>query len=333
MTRTLAVISLLALSAAAARAADDVAVAEARKLFVDGTDLVRRAQWSEALAAFEQSARLRPHAITTYNIGACERALGRYTRARATFARSLDENGRVGQLPPSLSEEARAFVAEIDGLLAHADVSVDPPEAAVIVDGRPLAIVPPDATRAPGARPIAVAGTLAPGLGAPAPAPRFELLLDPGAHVFTLSHKGFGDVVVNRGFAPGAHTRLELALARLPATLHIDANRAGAVVAVDGVDVGAVPVDVERPAGSYTVAVRKPGFGTYQTHLVVRAGERADLNAPLAVQKTPIYRKWWFWTAAAVVVVGASVGGYFAARAAETPTLDGGGLAWAVKLR
>src|SRR5438094_10672406 len=92
---------------------DAARVAEARKLFIEGAALVKRAQWSEALAAFEQSARLRPHAITTYNIGACYRAMGRYARARETFGRALAESDASNhQLPESLADEARAFAAE-----------------------------------------------------------------------------------------------------------------------------------------------------------------------------------------------------------------------------
>src|SRR5438477_204503 len=83
-------------------AADEEAVSEARQRFVEGADLVKRAQWAEALAAFERSDRLRPHAVTRYNIGACERALGRYARARASFERALEiDQGEGGALPES----------------------------------------------------------------------------------------------------------------------------------------------------------------------------------------------------------------------------------------
>jgi PEGA domain len=51
-------------------------------------------------------------------------------------------------------------------------------------------------------------------------------------------------------FAPGDATALELDLDRLPATLRISASRAGAVVSVDGIDVGAAPLDLSRPAGT-----------------------------------------------------------------------------------
>src|SRR5258706_9800914 len=62
----------------------------ARQLYKDGLELVRNAQWAEALAAFEASHELRPHPLTLYNIGACQRALGRYSRALTTLQTALE---------------------------------------------------------------------------------------------------------------------------------------------------------------------------------------------------------------------------------------------------
>jgi hypothetical protein len=172
---------------------------------------------------------------------------------------------------------------------------------------------------------------LPPGPGAPPPAKTFTLLIDPGPHVFLLTRKGFSDVALNKTFSPGARDKLQLQLDRLPATLHVAANQPGATVSVDGKDVGAAPVEVQRPAGSYGVTVQKSGFAVYQTHLTVRPGEAANLMATLEPKKAPIYKRWWFWTAAAVVVAGVAVGTYFGTR--EPPQVDGGGLQWTVKLR
>src|SRR5512143_2083153 len=72
--------------------ADDEATQQARTEFVRGTDFVNHAQWAEALAAFERSAKLKPHAVATYNIAACERALGHYTRARQALRDALAQN-------------------------------------------------------------------------------------------------------------------------------------------------------------------------------------------------------------------------------------------------
>src|SRR3954468_23966675 len=123
-----------------AAAAHGGPIADARQKFMEGAALVKSAQWADAETAFEQSARLHPHAVTTFNLGACERAMGRYTRARALFRHALDEHDKgTGKLPESLLEDARALVNEIDGLLARITVTVEPPDAALAVDGRPLA--------------------------------------------------------------------------------------------------------------------------------------------------------------------------------------------------
>jgi hypothetical protein len=155
------------------------------------------------------------------------------------------------------------------------------------------------------------------------------MVLDPGAHVLTLTRKGFADSVVNKIFPPGVTILLKLELDLLPATLHIDSDSPLAVVTINAVDVGTTPVDVSRPAGQLRVAVKKPGFVTYETDVAAHAGERVDLMANLKPYKPPLTQKWWFWSAAAVVVGGVVVGTYAATRPSPTrPPLEGGGLGW-----
>ena len=83
-----AVFVALSLARVAPTRAGDPGIELPRQLFAEGTERVRNADWAGALASFERSAALKPHAITMYNIGACQRAIGSYTRARVTFARS-----------------------------------------------------------------------------------------------------------------------------------------------------------------------------------------------------------------------------------------------------
>ena len=307
-------------------------VTKARDEFVAGAELVKKAQWAEALAAFERSAKLRPHAVTTYDIGACLRAMGQYTRARETFARALAENEKSGgaQLSESLVSDSKGYIAEIDHLLATVTVQLTPANAAIAVDGRPLEV------QAGAPSPTLIAGTLPPGAGAPPPFGVFKLVLDPGAHVVTLSRKGFADAIVNRTFLPGSATEMKLELDRLPATMHITSNEAGSIVTVNGADVGVAPVDVSRPAGSYRLIVKKDHFVTYESQVEVQAGEEANLEAKLFAESTSLTQRWWFWTAAGVVVAGAAVGTYFATRTSPTPerpALDGGGLGWTLKVQ
>jgi hypothetical protein len=310
-----------------ARADDDPAVVEARAEFVRGTDLAKRAQWAEALAAFERSSKLRPHAVTTFNIGICERAMGSYTLARETFARALEENDKSSphELADPLVADDRTYLTELDGLLAFANVQLSPANASVAIDGRPLA-------HSAGSM---VAGVRPPGPGEPAPAAMFRVSLNPGAHVFTFSRAGFADAVVNRTVSPGQTFDLKLELDRLPATIHIAASEPGSIVTVDGHDVGVAPVDVSRPAGSYRVVVKKSGFKKYEAQVDAQPGQELDLRATLPREETAITSRWWFWTAAGVVVVGVAAGTYALTRTETTrqEPLDGGGLGWTVKAR
>jgi hypothetical protein len=187
----------------------DPKLAEARTAFKEGTSLARQAQWGEALLAFERSQNLRPHTFTTYNIGYCERALGRYTRARKLLAKALAENDARGgmALSADVVNEARKYLAEMDKRVARATVTLGPADAAVAVDGRPLEVVSGDRTS-----PVMSAGTRDPGPGEVPQSASFELLLDPGSHVFTVSRAGSSDLVVARTFAAGAVTPLDLKL-------------------------------------------------------------------------------------------------------------------------
>lgn len=299
---------------------------QARELFRQGAALAKDTQWGAALAAFERSARLRPSAGTTYNIGVCERALGRYVRARRTLARALEERRSDADLPDATVADVQRFLGEIDGLVAVVDVTLAPADATVAVDGAPL-----DPAKEPGSPPLFLSGTLPPGPGKPV-ASSFRVALDPGAHVFVIAREGFADAVHTETVRPGEKKHVDLVVERLPATLGVSADRPGSVVTVDAVDVGLAPVIVSRPAGRYRVAVRHPGFLTYQVDAALQPGQRTDLRAKLEPDKPSLLGRWWFWAAAGAVVVAAGVTTYVLTRPdPERPPVDGGGLGWAAR--
>jgi hypothetical protein len=309
-------------------APDDPRVTEARQRYQDGLAHVQQSEWAEALDDFERSAALRPHAVTSYNEGASLRALGRYLRARAAFREAKRRNdASPGELPAQLVKEADAFLAEIASLLGRLDISLAPRDARIAVDGAPVAVEPGE----PG---HAVAGLRPGGKGETAPAARFTVEVDPGAHVLMLSREGYGDVVVNRTVAPGATELLQLTLDQLPATIRVTASTDRAVVEMDGQLLGFAPVKVERPHGAHLVRVRQEGYETYETQVKVKAGEQITLRATLAEEQPSVLTRWWFWTAAGVAVTGTVVATYMATRPEpERPPLDGGGLGWVVPLR
>jgi hypothetical protein len=325
--RAIAALVFVLLLPPIARAADD-GTAKARAEFLAGTEHVQAARWGEAIAAFERSHALRPHPLTTYNIGACERALGRYTRARDRLRAAISEDQAAGgkALDPTYAAEAKTWLDQIEGLLVHVNITLSPTHAALSVDGRPLL----DDTWTKSTK---VAGLAPPGPGKPLELSKVQVLLDPGPHVFVVSAKGFGDSVVNKSFGAGAKVDLVLELERLPAKLRIRATQPGAVVTVDGLDVGVAPVDLTRPPGVHAVVVRKPGFVSYSTQIDVAPGQESNLSAALEAESVPVTKRWWFWTAAGVVVTGAAVSTYFLTRPTpERPAVDGGGLGWAAKV-
>lgn len=299
---------------------------QARAAYQRGVGLVRRAQWGEALAQFEQSAALHPNPTTTFNIGACERALGRYARALLAFERTLAQVAAGETLAPSAVTDATAHVEEMQRLLVRVRMRVQPATATLTIDGRPL-----ERTKVAG-RETLVAGVAAPGPGTAVPSASFDVVLDPGAHVFTLSRKGFADAVINRSFTPGHTGELTVQLERLPATLKVTSSEEGALVRVASVDVGPAPVDVLRPAGTYRVVVGKEGFLDYETDVTVRPGEEVDLRAALVVDEPSVLERWWFWAGAAAIIAGGVTVTYFATRAEpEPPPYDGGSTGWVVQ--
>jgi hypothetical protein len=305
------------------------ALLKAREQFARGATLVQEAQWAEALSAFEESSKLRPHAITTFNMGACQRALGRYTVARETLEQALSMKAASSALPESLAREARTYLNEIERLLVHLELSVAPADAEIAIDGRPL-----EATSGSDGKALWVAGVRPGGRGEPLPGAHSAVLLDPGTHLFTLSRKGFKDQLLTKTFEPGRRDQLELNLDKLPAKLRVSSNEPRAIVRIDRIDVGYAPAEVERPAGAYEVSVQRPGFVTYETLVRANPGEAVDIRAPLKQEKASLVQKWWFWTAAGALVSGAVLTTYLATRsdpAPQRPPLNGGGLGWTIQ--
>jgi PEGA domain-containing protein len=308
---------------------EDEATRQARESFQHGAELVGKARWSEALAAFERAAQLKPHAITTYNIGACLRALGRYLLARKHFAQALAEDEAAGgtQLSSALRTATDGYIGQIDDLLARATVHLRPATAAIAVDGRPLEL------SAKGDRPVLLAGTLPPGPGTAPPAGTFDVVLDPGLHVITVSLKGHRDAVVRRDMEPGSKHEIDLTVARLPATMRIDANQDAAYVLIDGREVGQTPLSIERRAGRYQITVEKEGFDPYETNVTLEPGQPFNVRADLPEGSPALYERWWFWSALGAAAASVAVTTYVVTRPEPTrPPADGGGLGWVVEL-
>lgn len=184
---------------------------DAREAFLLGSQLAHSNQWRDALVAFERSAELRPHVVTTYNIGYIERALGHLTRARKYLKSSLAPGQGAGVLPEDLAILGRSYLVEIEQKLARVPVTVSRDGIQLLVDNRPLEITEGEH------RTTLVAGTLPLG-GAPTPVParEFDLLVDPGSHVIVISAQGAEDNVLTPTFEEGSVLPLRLEVAAQP---------------------------------------------------------------------------------------------------------------------
>jgi hypothetical protein len=297
----------------------DAATERGRQAFVRGVELSRGEQWGDALAAFEEAAAARDAPLVEFNIAYCERALGRYVLARRTLQRVLrDPTG----LAPSQLDDVKAYLAEFERLLVHLDVTLDPPNATLTVDGRSLAAEE-------GADHTFVASQGAAADAKPLGEPRFSILLDPGVHVFQAARAGHEDAVVRKSYKPGDHANLDLHLDTLPATIAIRSEPASAIVHVDGREVGLAPIEFQRQAGTYKLEVSLGQYEAYKATLDLKAGQRADLTAKLNPYKKPLTERWWFWTSAGLLITGGVVLTYVLTRPApQPPPYDPGSANW-----
>jgi hypothetical protein len=195
------------------------AVARHRALFVEGAALARANRWLEALAAFEESAGLLPHARTSFNVGYCRRALGRFTAARAAFREALALHDAGATLTEEQLAAAAEYLKEAEALVVRAEVEIAPEGTSLSLDGAGLERAADGWIAA--LRPGAAVNE--------APGGRFTLLLDPGRHVLSATSPA-GEVFtleVNAASGESPRYRLEVpspAERRLP-----DAERSSSV--------------------------------------------------------------------------------------------------------
>jgi hypothetical protein len=292
-----------------------------RNAYARGVELSKQEQWSDALAAFEEAAAARDAPLVQYNIVYCQRALGRYVAARKTTRRVLES---TTGLDSAKVEDLKGYLAEFEKIIVRVDVTLDPIEAVLVVDGRPL--VPEDGS------PDTYLGSMGPAAAAsPLGKRAFAVLLDPGVHLFNAARPGHQDAVVRKSYRAGERATLDLHLDVLPATIAIRSEPSNAIVRIDKREVGLAPIEFQRPAGTYKLEVMLDRFESYAATLDLQPGQRSELTAKLNPYTEPLTKKWWFWTGAAVVVVGGAALTYALTRPApQPPAYDAGSANWLV---
>jgi hypothetical protein len=260
----------LSVEAAAQRAGNP-----ARDAFERGISALESQRYVDALAAFEESYRLRPSPVALYNVAVAQRGLGRIRDAIQTFERYLDSPERG--IDRARLASIRAELASLRGLLVSLRLTLAPSSATVIVDGRTAEVSSAAA-----------------------------LSLDPGRHVIEVTAEGFRSSRREVDLRPGSTVVLDVTLESLGlGRLVITPSIAGALVRVDGREWGTGAVDRLISPGEHEVEVRAPRFDVFRRSVRVTSDGVSQIDARLLSEGSAT-RAWLVPTviAASVVVAG-----------------------------
>jgi hypothetical protein len=252
---------------------------QAVELKKKGDEAIETLHYDEALAAYKEAYEIGHDPAVQYNMARALEALGDYPAALDSLERFQDTapdalKARV----PHLADRLANLRAHVTNLTVKASV----PGARVLLRSRDIGVTPLAPKRVNAGK-----GSL-------------EVVAE-GYHVYKVDVDlpGGSDFAVDAQLASKADSGVLVILSPV----------VGVDVEVDGKAAGHVPIEVAMKAGSHVLELKKPGYDTVHTSVVVSAGDRRSLTVPLEKQ-APITSKWWFWTAAGAVVVAGVVTTY-----------------------
>jgi hypothetical protein len=242
------VVVAVALAPAGRARADGTTDALALKTFDEGRAAYERADFANALKAFQQSLQNLPSPNTRLYIARCQKGLGKvasaYTSYQLAAREAADRLSVTGEKRYSATRDAaQTEAAEIEKNVPHLTIALpaDAPDATTIhLD---------DATLARGA--------LA------------SLAVDPGAHALTVAAPRRTTFQQNVALAPAEQKTVTVALARLPTAtiqLALKTRPAGLEVELDGrpVDPSALAGDQLVDVGVHRLVARAPGYRDFE---------------------------------------------------------------------
>jgi hypothetical protein len=115
-------------------AQEEVAVAKAKVLFIEGVELFKDGQHAQALEKFQASYALRPHWRLHLNIGLCFMELSMFTRAKAAFDAFVTEG--KDEIKKSERTQVEAELAKLEKIIAVLEIRIVTAGAVVELDGK-----------------------------------------------------------------------------------------------------------------------------------------------------------------------------------------------------
>lgn len=257
--------------------------ASARSLFLDGLEAFDRGEIDTALRSLRASYAIRARPVVMLNIGQALRAQGHLVEAIDAFREYLRVGG--ASLPRNRIEIVQQTIDYLVAQTATVSVTSDPSGATVRFDGRDIGHTPTTN----------------------------ELRVTAGEHVFEVEQPGYVLVRERITLQRGSQRTLNFRLAgvQTAGTLAVRVANApppvGLRVAIDGVEIGAPPLERTLAQGGHQVRVTAPGFDGFRAELVLGIRQHRDLAIRLD-RSRPFVQQPWLWTTVGVVVVGAVAG-------------------------
>jgi hypothetical protein len=141
-----------------------------------------------------------------------------------------------------------------------------------------------------------------------------------GPQQLTVIHKDYFPFERPLTLASGKIETVDVVLASrtAEALLRVNSPVTGAAVTVDGKALGNVPAETPLKPGQHRITLKRDGYDTTDTSIVLSAGQQKEVNVPMTAET--IVSKWWFWTGIGVVLVAGSVITYVALTTEKSPT-------------
>ena len=255
-------------------------LAEARSLFERGLAAADAERWGQAVELFRRASEIVERPSIVFNLGQALMRLGQSTEARAALERFVAIADASADREDILA--AQRLLAELEATQGTLDLSIEPADAIVELDGAPIA-----------------------GSGA-----ERTLTLDPGRHRLAITSPGHRPDRFEVSVIAGSHERRSAILERLPsrpATLVVHAP-ASAEVRVDGLLAGRGEVESELVPGEHRVVVTSDGEAILERDVTIGEGDRLVLDAVVRDGTGSVAEEPWLWIVIGLAVVGAGVG-------------------------
>jgi len=220
--------------------------------------LVQNQNYNAALEQFRQSHELFPNQTALYNMALCLRLLDRPVEAVRAFEEHLDRFGT--SVEPRRHAEVQQELENLRTHVGRIELQVEARRGAVSVNGEEYGALPL-------ARPIVVT---------------------PGSHTIEVRAAGFDTFIERVSVEGGERQTLEARLTQsaTPGRIIVDLALPGALITVDGSEVGTTPLSepvVVRP-GRHRVEASRDGYQMAGVNVDVAEGGEATATIIMVVQ-------------------------------------------------